>query len=67
MQSNQGAETVKECKHNPGDEWEDGCCGQDAEAKSSSEELLEHLEGQDSDNGDIALEVQMLNVNKIQK
>ena len=66
MQSNQGTQKVTECKHNSGDKWDDGCCGQDAEAKSSSEELLEQLEEQDSDNEKIALEVKMLNVNTSQ-
>ncbi|NET07561.1 MAG: hypothetical protein F6K16_23225 [Symploca sp. SIO2B6] len=59
MDSNQGTQKVKECKHNPGDVWPDECCGQDAEAKSSSEELIEHLEEQNSKNGKIVPKTKM--------
>jgi hypothetical protein len=51
MSKQQGDNGAKACKHNPGDDWKDGCCGDDAVALSS-EGSMQQAEGVEVDDID---------------
>lgn len=39
MSEQQGNNGTKTCTHSPGDDWEDGCCGQDALAQNTQKAI----------------------------
>lgn len=40
QQNLEGSPQVKGCQHNPGEVWEDGCCGNDAIAHPPSKTVI---------------------------